>query len=330
MATFHSVYSSNSPSISDLDGFTIGRDSFLPMNTFTSADLDDFGFDPPSQKPAAVKDEQLYNPTDLGSWPGFGGDDDIKELSLPVQTYELDRMIVQSLPNATTAISRYGQVTPTRTNSTTSDDNIQNEPARRASARKKKPNQVAEPCPAVSKPGPGRKRKNVKRTNAGSDQACHDSPEEAKRKASLEKNRLAAAKCRVNKKEKTEQLQRDSHEKGLHNAFLKEQVMRMKIEVQHLQAILLAHANCDGCKSPEEIQDHLAALGQEYVANHMLTDAFDDFSNMQMSGMCQRPLAEDYFSSSMSPDEYPAMIPPPLPEFNSSAEFELHTPMNTD
>ncbi|RMZ89454.1 hypothetical protein DV736_g3318, partial [Chaetothyriales sp. CBS 134916] len=327
MATFNSVHSSNTLSISDLDGFTVGRDNFLPMTAYASTDLDDFGFDPPSEKPASVKNEQLYNPTDLGSWPGFVGDDNVKELSLPVQSYEIDRMIVQSLPNATTAISRYGQVTPTRTNSTTSDDNIKNESTRRASARKKKPNQPADTDAPVPKP-PGRKRKNVKKNAAASNQG--DSPEEAKRKASLEKNRLAAAKCRINKKEKTEQLQRDSHEKGLHNAFLKEQVMRMKTEVQHLQAILLAHANCDGCKSPEEIQEHLATLGQEYVANHMLTDAFDDYSNMQMNGMCQQPLTEDYFSSSMSPDEYPAIIPPPLPEFNRSAEFELHTPMNTD
>ncbi|RMD44917.1 hypothetical protein DV735_g215, partial [Chaetothyriales sp. CBS 134920] len=329
MAVFSSVPSSNPPHINDLDGFTLGRDSFLPMTTYTSADLDSFGFDPPSQKSTLVKSEQLYTPTDLGNWPGFGaGDEDVKDLSLPIQGYEIDRMIVHSLPNATTTISRYGQVTPTRTNSTTSEDHTRSEPARRASPRKKKPNHGAESSPpVVPKPAASRKRKSTK-NGAASDQG--DTPEEAKRKASLEKNRLAAAKCRINKKEKTEQLQRDSHEKGLHNAFLKEQVMRMKTEVQHLQAILLAHANCDGCKSPEEIQEHLAALGHEYVANHMLTDAFDDYSSMQINGMCQRPLAEDYFSSSMSPDEYPAMIHPPLPEFNRNADFELHTSLNTD
>ena len=42
-----------------------------------------------------------------------------------------------------------------------------------------------------------------------------DNVEDEKRKTSLEKNRLAAAKCRVNKKEGIEALQRDSHDKAI-------------------------------------------------------------------------------------------------------------------
>ena len=57
---------------------------------------------------------------------------------------------------------------------------------------------------------------------------------DSKRKASLEMNRPAAAKRRINKKEKTEMLQRDSHDKAVHNAFPKDQVMRMQEEIQQI------------------------------------------------------------------------------------------------
>ena len=57
---------------------------------------------------------------------------------------------------------------------------------------------------------------------------------DSKRKASLEMSRPAAAKRRINKKEKTEMLQRDSHDKAVHNAFPKDQVMRMQEEIQQI------------------------------------------------------------------------------------------------
>ena len=321
MAAYNSVPSSVAPSISDLDGFTLGRDNcFLMTNSYAPAEQDEFGFDPPAPKLTYQQNEHMYSPPEQGGWPGFEREDERKAMN----PYEIDRMIAQTLPNATNAISRYGQVTPPRTNSSSSESSIKIEDTPRASGRKRTKTQSSDSAPAP-KGTPGRKRKSTKKAAAGAGQA--ESPEDAKRKASLEKNRLAAAKCRINKKDKTEQLQRDSHEKGLHNAFLKEQIMRMKTEVQHMHAILLAHANCNGCKSPEEIQKHLATIGQEYLANQMLSDGFNDYSPMQMDSMPQGPMDDDYFSS-MSP-ENPAMIHPPLPEFNRSAEFEVHTPMQT-
>ena len=328
MAAYHSGPSSVAPSISDLDGFTLGRDNYQQMtNSYASIEQDEFGFDPPAQKAIYPRPTQMYSPPDLAGWPGFEREDDVKDIKPAFsQNYEIDRMVAQTLPNATNAMSRFGQITPPRTNSTSSEAQASTEDGPRTSGRKRTKIQQSDDIATPGKATSGRKRKNAKKSG-GAEQG--DSPEEAKRKASLEKNRLAAAKCRVNKKEKTEQLQRDSHEKGLHNAFLKEQVMRMKSEVQHMHAILLAHANCDGCKSPEEIQKHLAAIGQEYISNHMLSEAFDDYSQIDMDGMPQGPMTDDYFSSSMSP-ENSAMLHPPLPEFSRGAEFDVVTPMQTD
>ena len=321
-----SVSSSAAPSISDLDGFTLGRDYNYPMtNSYMAVDQDEFGFDPPAQKASYTKFNQTYSPPEMGDWPGFEAQEDTKETKQGMPGhYQIDRMIAQTLPNATTAISRFGQVTPPRTNSTSSEDNVKAEETPRASGRKRTKTQPADS--AAPKATPGRKRKTSKKSAANAEQG--KSPEDTKRKASLEKNRVAAAKCRINKKEKTEQLQRDSHEKGLHNAFLRDQVMRMRTEVQQMHSILLAHANCEGCKSPDEIQKHLANLGQEYMANQMLNDDYNDYSQMEMDDMREGAMVDDYFSS-MSPED-PTMLHPPLPEFNRSAEFEVHTPMLTE
>jgi len=50
-----------------------------------------------------------------------------------------------------------------------------------------------------------------------------------------------------------DQLQLDSHDKAVQNVYLKDQVLRTKVEIRQVNALSLAHANCGGCKSPEEI-----------------------------------------------------------------------------
>ncbi|ETI20865.1 hypothetical protein G647_07208 [Cladophialophora carrionii CBS 160.54] len=102
--------------------------------------------------------------------------------------------------------------------------------------------------------------------------------------------------------------------------------MRLKDEIQQMNAILVAHANCDGCKSPEEIQAHVTALGNEFFSQQLaLTGTnFADYQQMHFSGL---PTLPDNFFSNSAADP---MLHPPLPEFNRSAEFEVHTPLPTD
>lgn len=102
-------------------------------------------------------------------------------------------------------------------------------------------------CGSAAMPVLNRVQKN--RSTAATQPATN--PEDDRRKMSLEKNRLAAAKCRVNKKEKTDQLQRDSHDKAVENTFLKQMIMQMKEEVLQLQTILTSHSSSDRCRNPE-------------------------------------------------------------------------------
>ena len=313
-------------SISDLDGYTLRE-----YNSYIPADQDEFGFDPPEQKPFFSKPSQMYSPpqdiTDspMGDWPSFGGEEDNKQKSEPEHLYQhqLDKLITSNLPNNANAISRFGQVTPPRTNSAGAESvEVINIP-KIASRRKSKDTKSSEqPKPATS----GRKRKNTRKApvNVGSS----EEPEDNKRKASLEKNRLAAAKCRVNKKEKTEILQRDSHDKAVHNVYLKDQVMRMKEEVQQLNVLLLAHASCEGCKSPGEIQKHLQELSADYLPQQVNISGYPDHAEMPLDGLPPHNHdGNDYFSLSTHGQ---GMLNPPLPDFNRSANFEVHTPMQTD
>jgi hypothetical protein len=338
-----SAHSSAPPSVTDLDGYTLREPMF---NSYGPPEDDEFGFDPPEQKPMFPKHDHTYSPPEpndlsLGGWPGFEREEDLKQ---PQHAYEIDKLITQSLPNAANAISRYGQVTPPRTNSTdsglaTGPNSASASPKSTAAPERRKRSSKVQAkdstLPAATTTSSGRKRKNTRKASMNAELV--QNPDDAKRKASLEKNRLAAAKCRVNKKEKTEQLQRDSHEKAVHNAFLKDQVMHMKEEIQQMNAILLAHANCKGCKSPDEIQKHLSHLSTDFVATQMPTgmaqQSYSEYPQMSLDDMpsiSQPTMMGDSYFGSLDPDHDPGMLHPPLPDFDRSADFEVHTPMQTD
>ncbi|KIW21041.1 hypothetical protein PV08_01620 [Exophiala spinifera] len=326
-------------SINDLDGYTFRDYSFPSTAAFVPPQEDDFGFDPAPVKSTPLANLQPYSPpTDLSlsEWPDFQRDDDMKpsmvESPFNFAPFEVDGFVKAGLPSSSTAVSRYGQMTPPRSSSAASSDSVKLEEKlspkstapepRRKRASKAQPKEDESASAATTS---SRKRKSTKKSGASADKG--QSPEEQKRKQSLEKNRLAAAKCRMNKKEKTEQLQRDSHEKAVQNAYLKDQVMRMKDEIQQMNALLLAHANCKGCKAPDEIQGHLAHLGSDFLTTHMGfgSSNFPDFST-QMDFTELPDMDDGYFGQ--NPSQMQAH--PPLPEFNRSADFEVQTPMQLD
>lgn len=332
--------SSTTPSISDLDGFTLRDYQFPPSSSYSSIQDDDFGFDPPQMKPNSLDTYQAYSPPNhmsLSGWPEFEHGDDLRpslETPMKLDGYELDGFLSSSLPNTDTAVTRFGQVTPPRSHSAASSDSKLEEQVspkshptecRKRGKHQPKEKDAEPPSATTTTTKSGRKRKSTRKSATLEDGEKGDAPEDPKRKQSLEKNRLAAAKCRVNKKEKTERLQRDSHEKAVENAYLKDQVMRMKDEIQQMNAILVAHANCEGCQSPEEIQAHLNALGNEFFNQQMaLGHNFAEFSQMDFGNLAVMP--DNFFAGA---DANP-MLHPPLPEFDRSAEFEVHTPMQTD
>lgn len=333
MNSLHSR-SAGSSEMGDLDGYSLPGDYGYGVQAQFSPSNEEFGFDPPQvvyAKPEAFSSPTATDTLQLSGWSGFEGIESKDALAnnyhAASENLETSRIIKSNLLNSSTAVSRFGQVTPPRSNSATSED-PKSEPLspkvttteRRKRSSKTSIKEETEPVPMATT---GRKRKTTRKTPSVKDE------QDDKRRQSLEKNRLAAAKCRINKKEKTEQLQRNSHDKAVHNAFLKEQVMRMKEEVQQMNALLLAHANCDGCKSPEEIQKHLSNLGNEFFSQHMSSMNYE-YPHMtidDLSQMAHDSAQSDYFTPSHSGS---GMLNPPLPDFDRTAEFEVHTPMQTD
>jgi hypothetical protein len=96
----------------------------------------------------------------------------------------------------------------------------------------------------------------------------------------VRKSRISLRSKGPPKPQKTEQLQRDSHDKAVQNSYLKDQVMRMKDEVQRMNAILLAHANCEGCRSSEGLQAHLSQLGVTSSTTNTWTTVSQTSSNI--------------------------------------------------
>jgi hypothetical protein len=324
MATFRSGPSSGIPSISDLDGYTL-RDYQFPPTSYPPSNDDNFGFDPPSAKPSTMTMYQTYSPPNdlsMSGWPEFEREGDIKETVEPpmdLDAFDVDKFISSTLPNSGTAVARFGQMTPPRSSSAVSSHFRDKAMSPKTAPERKKSKAQAKPTEGAAKPG--RKRKSTRKASIASD--ISEPLEGSKRKQSLEKNRLAAAKCRINKKEKTEQLQRDSHDKAVQNSYLKDQVMRMKDEVQQMNAILLAHANCEGCRSPEGLQAHLSQLGSDFFNHQHMDNGVPSFLEYPQMDYSPLTAVQDSFFPSTTRG---SMVNPPLPEFNRGAEFEVHTP----
>lgn len=321
------VFQSTAPAMvtmNDLNGFSVPDDFFhglQPPHVFNSTEEDDFGFDPPS-KLLSIKLEHSHTPPQDHEGPSGGHLNSVRRGSPAIRAVELDRLAHQKIPNVMTAISRYGQVTPPRSNSATSVDQLEGKPT----AHRRRASKTGLRDEQQSTSAAGRKRRSTRKPSP----ECVEAPEEdEKRKQSLEKNRLAAAKCRVNKKEKTEQLQRDSHDKAVQNAFLKDQVLRMKEEVQQMNALLLAHANCDGCKSPEDIQRHLTHLGHEFYAQQIASMTQPSYPAYP-SDLARYEPEHTVQSGYLSPMDQSDLMNPPLPDFDRESNFDIVTPMHTD
>lgn len=81
-----------------------------------------------------------------------------------------------------------------------------------------------------------------------------------RKELSLEKNRLAASKCRIKKKEKNEQMFQDSRTKAKENQVLRNLIRTMELELHRLTTFLSAHSDSSNCKKPEELKEVLRIL----------------------------------------------------------------------
>lgn len=315
--------------MADLDGWSFDPvvQSYAPQANYCMPNnSNDFGFDPPTTSASLPSIESHNSPQSVGSveglasWPGIQSDP--RKAALRRQFDEPSMRKQASY--AASAISRHGQITPPRSNSATSSVSMrasaEQEPLPTRRKRNTKVEVKTEDSPKAETLASTRKRKTTRKSMAATQPATN--PEDDKRKMSLEKNRLAAAKCRVNKKERTDQLQRDSHDKAVENTFLKQTVLQMKEEVQQLQTVLMSHSSSDHCRNPESIHETLGAAGSDDFADQMANNHFLSIQSRHQD-TTMRHLGHD---QGLQGDYFQPCEAPALPEFNMS-EFEVRTPM---
>jgi hypothetical protein len=88
-----------------------------------------------------------------------------------------------------------------------------------------------------------------------------NAPTRDARQTSLNKNKLAAAKCRINKNIQTDKLRESAHTVIAANNRLRQEVMDKMEEIQALHTEVLCHAVDRGCHDPHELRQFLCSDG---------------------------------------------------------------------
>jgi hypothetical protein len=354
-----------SPVTHDLDGLTFPTNQHdVPQAKREYGLSQDFGFDP-SLAELNMFDLYSDSATKLANWGGFGNTpsqspQDVvtrkynsayrHSLSLPQmqqQSSPLPRpstgtgtgslsLNTKNLPTTTSTISHYGQVTPPRSNSATSEASKNSrDPAcliseqsttKRRRGKPQHRNPLTPPednsTPKQKKTG-GRKRSSVAQLHRGD-------PEDEKRKASLEKNRVAAAKCRINKKERMEQLQRDSHTKAQENTQLRDLVETMKAERNTLAAYLDAHASCADCRHPHQLKEALHMFQENEMRKRFprLVGEAVTANTSPVLSVSGRSMTSGLYDDADLTAAYSAMNPP-LPVFSLGSDYDMNSPLST-
>lgn len=165
--------------------------------------------------------------------------------------------------------------------------------------RELQPPQPEQPPQSPQETGKGKRKRNSKTSDSASQSPpkrtrkyasrglnnanASNKPEDAKRSKFLERNRVAASKCRQKKKEWTQNLENRARELQKNNNQLRVVVESCRQEVLFLKGELLKHSQCD-CES---IQAFLKS-GAESFVDHTLEE--DLFSHM-LSPIESRPIS---------------------------------------
>ena len=247
-----------------------GKCHYKSQITFEESYNDAFGFDPiPTER---VVLDQYHNTAGVLSVRAYQPPTEFSLAFLEQQSYcDAQVPVVQnsgshtldtfSVSDGSSVLMHHGIVTMSRTKlarnrfleafdrtAGTTDD-----PATKKSRRKAQPMSLS--TSSNRKIAPSKAR--LKCGRKARDSASHLSvaSQHDKRKAlSLEKNRIAAAKCRINRKEKVEQMQQDSHEKVKKNMQLRRLIESMEDEIHTLIVYLSGHAQSSECKKADQLK----------------------------------------------------------------------------
>jgi hypothetical protein len=155
------------------------------------------------------------------------------------------------------------------------------------------------------------------RQSSSATQASYDSSGMDKRKQlSLEKNRVAASKCRTKKKEKNEQILEDSRTKAKENKVLRDLVGTMEIELHTLTTVLSAHSDNLNCKKPEQLKKALRPF-QRGDASKRFSDPGDGSpeSDSPALSFCGNSTSSDSYGRSPATPSTSTMQTPTLDSY---------------
>ena len=246
----------------------------IPRNgnaeSMSAAESSFFDFDPPAN-PGSPFQDQFSTPGASGmpwvsdttfhplSPPGSASFSPKDPWAYPYQHQNLPNLFTNIDPASTR--TQYGQVTPPNDE----DDNIslldfgldeqqqhQQVQAQQAglTAKKRKLNSLSGMSLQSTQPAKRSRKYNSRNSNC---LGATDKPEDVKRSKFLERNRVAASKCRQKKKEWTQNLENRARDLHKNNNMLRMNVESLRQEILFLKGELLKHSSC-GC---EQIQSFI-------------------------------------------------------------------------
>ena len=244
-----------------------------------------FDFDPSSNHGSPYQNHNQFGTPD-GGIPGWGPDMGFRPLSPPDSASPFSKNWSYGFPNVSNpsvlnifhssqpnnARAQYGQVTPP------DDDHDegpildyplpeqQQESNDTASSKKRKRGNGSNAKASNQTPAK-RSRKNASRKSGTANTADPSKPEDVRRSKFLERNRVAASKCRQKKKEWTQNIENRSRELQKDNNNMRMMVDSLRQEVLFLKGEMLRHSGCD---SPQ-IQDYLKSCANELSGSSMET-----------------------------------------------------------
>ncbi len=249
-------------------GYSYGR-------TLSDQDLSFFDFEPPVasfQLQGTISDG--IGPDPISAW----NENDRQLISPPTSAVFSPKawpdfeFLREPLPNILTDVkpasqrTNYGQITPT--------DDEQPEPFGRAEKQPQKVNEAAptgnkkrkrasvtvpEPSAPVSK----RSKKDVNRVELHGNSPTDPSNQEVSRRSKfLERNRVAASKCRQKKKQWVENLETKARNLQAQYKHLNLVVDSLKDEILYLKVEMMRHKGCEGSEIQKFIKDEGGAFAE--------------------------------------------------------------------
>lgn len=213
-------------------------------------------------------------------------------------------------PSSTRA--QHGQVTPPDYENDT-ESLLDHQLCEQLEQREMQPPQPEQPPQSQQETGKGKRKRNSKTNDSASpsppkrtrkyasrglnNTIASNKPEDVKRSKFLERNRVAASKCRQKKKEWTQNLENRARELQKNNNQLRVVVESCREEVLFLKGELLKHSQCD-CES---IQAFLKSGADSFVDHALEEDLFGHMISPVESSPPSRPGSTDAESGQNNP-----------------------------